>query len=116
MQIKFLTIYGMPIHGASAVEAQCTLLEFWQRSIMNNQVKPIDRATIIFNDYSFSEYYDQEKLCNEIRRSVYSSYNHLHSAQFWQWAGKHYYIFEELYNDLAETHRLMELTINVAEP
>ena len=115
MQIKFLTIYGSPIHGSSAAEAQYELLGFWQRSVMYDQVKFIHRARVEFESYSFEEYYDQEKLNNEIKKSVFSGYNHLHNVPYWQYAGKHYYEFDELYNDLAKDHRLMELTITVEE-
>ena len=115
MQIKFLTIYGSPISGESIIAAQCKLLEFWQSSLINDQVKPITMATIEFKEYSFTEYYNQEKLCSEIKRSVPSGYNHLYNKQYWQWARKHYYIFEELYSDLAEDQRLMELTITVED-
>lgn len=111
MQIKFLTIYGSPIHGSSATDAQYELLGFWQRSVGYDQVKTIKKATVEFNDYSFEEYDDQEKLCNEIKKSICSGYNHLHNTRYWQWAGKYYYVFKDLYNDLAKTHRLMELVI-----
>jgi hypothetical protein len=113
MQIKFLTIYGSPIHGSSVAEAQSDLLKFWQQSIINSQVMPISNATVSFNDYSFSEYYNQEKLYTEICRSVLSGYNHELKNKYWRWAGRQYYNIEELYNDLAEEHRLMELVIDV---
>ncbi len=115
MQIKFLTIYGSPIHGVGSLNAQYDLLGFWRQSIMNDQVKPIKAAKVEFKEYSFFDYPDQEKLSKEIKKSIYSGYNHLHNKQFWQYAGKCYYIFEELYNDLAETHHLVELVITVEE-
>ncbi len=115
MQIKFLTTYGSPIHGNSATEAQADLLKFWQQSLLKDQIDLIKTATIAFNDYSFSEYYDQEKLNKEIKRGVYFGYNHQLNAHYWQWAGKQYYVFEELYSDLSESHRLMELVITVEE-
>ena len=115
MQIKFLTIYVSPVHGDSVIDAQCKLLEFWQQSIINNHVKPIQKAIVEFKDYSFLDYYNQEKLNNEIKKSLPSGYNHLHNKHFWQWAGKYYYVFEELYNDLADTHRLMELVITLED-
>lgn len=113
MQIKFLTIYGSPVHGTTEADAQYELLGFWQRSIMFDQVKVIHRARVEFETYSFEEYDDQEKLCKEIKNSISSYYNPLHNKQYWTWAGKFYYEFNELYNDLAKTHRLMELVITV---
>ena len=112
MQIKFLTIYGSPIHGASAADAQYELLGFWQRSVMCDQVKPIKKAIVEFNEYSFKEYSDQKKLRKEIN---YKTSYHLNGKQFWQALGKRYDVFEDLYNDLAKDHRLMELTIIVEE-
>ena len=114
MQIKFLTIYGSPIHGASAMEAQCKLLEFWQKAIMHNQISFIQNAKVNFTDYSFDEYaeFAREKLIKEINYKT--SYN-LNGKQFWQAFGKRYDVFEELYNDLAVDHRLMELTITIEE-
>ena len=82
MQIKFLTIYGSSIHGTSAVDAQCKLLEFWHQSIVDSLVKPIQKAIVEFKDYSFSDYYNQEKLTNEIKKSLPSGYNHQHNKQY----------------------------------
>ena len=113
MQIKFLTIYGSPIHGATEADAQYELLGFWQRSVLYDQINFIRKAEVEFKSYSFEEYYDQEKLDNEIKKSVPSGYNHLHGAHYWQYAGKHYHELEDLYNDLAKDHRLMELTITI---
>ena len=115
MQIKFLTIYGSPIHGVTEADAQYELLGFWQRSVMYDQVKLIKKATVEFNDYSFYDYPDQEKLCKEIKNSVSSSFNYEHNTTYWWLAGKRYGIFKELYNELAVTHRLMELIITVEE-
>ena len=115
MQIKFLTIYGSPIHGATEADAQYELLGFWQRSVGYEQVKPIKKAVVEFNDYSFEEYPDQEKLCKEIKNSISSYYKPLHNKQNWTWAGCFYYDFEELYNDLAKDHQLMALTITAEE-
>jgi hypothetical protein len=115
MQIKFLTIFGSPVHGDSAINAQGKLLDFWQHSLVNDLVKPIQKATVEFKEYSFFDYYNQEKLNNEIKKSLPSGYNHLHNKQYWQCAGKQYYVFEDLYNDLAEGHRLMELVITLED-
>lgn len=111
MQIKFLTIYGSPIHGDTITNAQADLLEFWQKSVLNSQMPIIKTAKVSFNDFSFSEFYDQERLKNEIRKSVYSGYDHESKSQYWQLCGKKYYVFDELYNELKETHRLLELAI-----
>ena len=112
MQIKFLTIYGSPIHGANAIEAQYNLLDFWQRSLLNYQVPQLKKAIVEFNDYSFEEYYDQERLHSEIKRSSCSNPQGMY---YWQYAGRRYEVFEELYNDLARDHRLMELVITIEE-
>ena len=113
MQIKFLNLYN-PSYD-EPLQVQHELLGFWQKSIVNDQVNFIIKATVEFKEYSFAEYPDQEKLNNEIKRSTHSGYLHSQNLQFWQWAGKRYYIFSELYNDLAECHRLMELTLTVEE-
>ena len=115
MQINFLTIYGSPVTSYTIEEAQSTLLKFWYQSVLNGNIKLIKDAEIKFNNYSFIDYHDQERLKNEINASVYSGYNYLHNRQYWKFDGKHYYVFEELYNDLAETHQLMELTITVKD-
>ena len=115
MQIKFLTIYGSPIHGSTAADAQYELLGFWQRSVGYEQVKPVKKAIIEFSDYSFEEYQDQEKLCKEIKNCTSSTFNYEHNTTYWWLAGKRYDVFEDLYDDLAKTHRLMELTITVEE-
>ncbi len=108
MQIKFLTIYGMPGQGGGHIEAQYDLLNYWQRSLINCQTLPIKQAKIEFNEYSLVEYYDQEKLVKEIN---YKTSYYLDNKQFWQAMGKRYDMFEDLYNDLAKTYRLMELVI-----
>ena len=113
MQIKFLNLYNP--NYTEPCQVQYELLGFWQKSIVNDQVNFIRKATVEFKEHSFAEYPDQEKLNNEIKKSVPSGYNYLHNTQFWQYVGKHYYVFEDLYNDLAEGHHLMELTITVEE-
>jgi hypothetical protein len=110
MQIKFLTIYGLPGEGGGHVEAQYNLLNYWQRSLIKCRVLPVKQASIEFNDYALAEYYNQEKLANEINHKT--SY-HFDGKQFWQAMGKRYDLFKDLYNDLAKTHRLMELVITV---
>ena len=113
MQIKFLTIYSYS--DTELCQVQYELLGFWQRSIINDQINFIRKAAVEFKEYSFEEYNSQEKLNNEIKRSLHSGYNHLHEVQYWRFAGKFYYDFEELYSDLAKDHRLMELTITIEE-
>ena len=110
MQIKFLTIYGIPGQGGGYMEAQYDLLTYWQRSLINGQMLLLKQASIEFKDYALTEYYDQEKLIKEIN---YKTSYHLDDKQFWQALGKRYDVFEDLYNDLAKNHRLMELVITI---
>lgn len=112
MQIKFLTIYSI---YDEPLQAQYDLLGFWQKSIVSDQVNFINKAVITFKEYSFQEYYDQEKLNNEIKRCLPSGYSHRHNKQYWQFAGTFYYDFEELYENLATDHGLMELVITVED-
>ena len=113
MHIKFLNLYN-PSY-TEPCQVQYELLGFWQKSIVNDQVNFIRKAKVEFKEYSFAEYPDQEKLNSEIKKSLSSGYNYLHNTQFWHYAGKQYYVFEELYNALSEDHMLMELTITVEE-
>ena len=110
MQIKFLNIYDF--RDIEPCQVQYELLEFWQKSIVNDQVNFIRKAKVEFKEYSFEEYPDQVKLNKKL--NLKTSY-HLDNKQFWQALGKQYDTFEELYNDLAETHCLMELTITVED-
>lgn len=112
MQIKFLTIYGLSGNGGGHLEAQYNLLGYWRQSLINCRLYPIKQANIEFNDYSFTDYYDQEKLITEIN---YNTSYRLGGEQFWQALGKCYDVFEDLYNDLAKTHHLMELTITTED-
>ena len=113
MQIKFLNIYN-PSY-TELCQVQYELLGFWQKSIVNDQVDFIRKAKVEFKEYSFAEYPDQEKLNSEIKKSLPSGYNHLHNTQFWQYAGNNYYVFEDLYSNLAGDHHLMELVITVED-
>jgi hypothetical protein len=106
MQIKFLNIYH---YQDEPCQIQYELLGFWQNAIVHDQINFIHNAKIEFNDYSFVDYPDQEKLNKEINNKT--SY-HLNGKQFWQALGKRYEIFENMYNDLAASYRLMELTIS----
>ena len=111
MQITFLTIY-LDDTDFGLANAQWDLLSMWQAAISNNTIKIIAEAKINFKNYSLPEYPDQEKLTKEIN---YKTSYHLNDGQFWLALGKRYDTFEELYNDLAKTHRLMELVITVED-
>ncbi len=110
MQIKFLNIYNFL--EIEPQQVQYELLEFWQNAIVHDQINFIHGAKIRFTEYSFEEYseFDQEKLIKELN---YKTSYHLNGKQFWQAFGKRYDVFEDIYNDLAKTHRLMELAITV---
>ena len=111
MVIKFLTIYDKS--DTEICQVQHELLEFWQKAIVYDQVPFVTKATVEFIDYSLPEYPDQEKLHKEINNKT--SYR-LGTSQFWQALGKLYTTFDELYAELANTHRLMELSIIIEEP
>jgi hypothetical protein len=110
MQIKFLNIYD---NYTELRQAQYELLGFWQQSLINNQLNFIHEAKVEFKRYTFAEYADQEKLTNEIRKSVVSGYDSDLQTYFWIVGNKQYTSFEDLYSMLVETHYLMELTITV---
>ena len=109
MQIKFLTIYK-----SNAIAAQHELLGFWQNAIANNQINFISDAKISFIEYTFDEYieFDREKLIKEID---YKTMHCVDDRPFWYAFGKLYDVFEDLYADLAKTHKLMELIITVKD-
>lgn len=109
MQIKFLNIYDF--YDIEAVQVQYDLLGFWQKSIVNDQINFIHKAKIEFKDYTFAEYPDQEKLAGQLQKNIISGYDADTESQFWVIGKKHYISFEALYDDLAKTHHLMELTI-----
>ena len=111
MIIKFLTIYDDS--DTEICQAQHELLEFLQNAIVYDQVPFINKAIIEFTEYTLPDYPDQEKLNKEIHNKT--SY-HLGTLQFWQALGKLYTSFDELYTDLANTHKLMELSISIEEP
>lgn len=111
MVIKFLTIYDY--FDTEICQVQHELLEFWQNAIVYDQVPFITKAIIEFTEYALPDYPDQEKLNKEINNKT--SY-HLGNLQFWQALGKLYTSFDELYTELANTHRLMELSITIEEP
>ena len=111
MVIKFLTIYDC--FDTESCQAQHELLGFWQNAIVYDQVPFVTKAIIEFTEYALPDYPDQEKLNKEINNKT--SY-HLGTSQFWQALGKLYTSFDELYTELANTHRLMELSITIEEP
>lgn len=108
MQVKFLNIYDY--YDTEQCQVQYELLKFWQDAIVHDQVDFIHTAKVEFTEYSFDEYaeFNKERLVKELN---YKTSYHLNGKQFWQALGKRYDTFEALYNDLAKTHRLMELTI-----
>lgn len=110
MQIKFLNIYDNYIE---LQQAQYELLGFWQQSLVKDQVNFIHEAKVEFKRYAFAEYADQERLTNELRKSVTSGYDSDLQMPFWLVYDKRYTSFEDMYNTLAESHYLMELTITV---
>jgi hypothetical protein len=109
MQIKFLNIYDY--YDIEPSQVQYELLDFWRQSIVRDQINFIYKAKIEFKDYSFMEYPDQEKLIKQLQKNIVSGYDADIESQFWVIGKKRYISFEELYNYLAKTHRLMELTI-----
>ena len=113
MQISFLTCYNYSDTGRRQVQYE--LLKFWQNAIISSQIDFIYKAKVEFNEYSFTEYPDQTKLKNELNRSIISGYDSTTESNFWFVNKICYSSFKELYNDLAKTHRLMELTITVEE-
>lgn len=110
MQIKFLNIYD---YDTEILQVQYELLKFWQDAIVHDQVNFIHNAKIEFTEYSFDEYaeFNKERLIKELQKNIISGYDANTKAQFWFANRKQYNGFEELYDDLAKTHRLMELTI-----
>ena len=110
MQITFLNIYNNEVE---LPQAQYELLGFWQQSIVKDQVNFIPEAKVEFKRYTFVEYADQERLKNELRKSVTSGYDSELQMPFWLVYNKRYTSFEDVYNILAENHYLMELTITV---
>ena len=110
MQIKFLNIY---YYDTEISQVQYELLEFWQNAIVHDQIEFIHCAKVEFKNYSFTDYPDQNKLKYELYKSTVSGYDSITESDFWFADKRCYTSFEKLYNDLAETHQLMELTITV---
>ena len=113
MQIKFLNIYDY--FDIDRSQVQYELLEFWQNAIVHDQIDFIHDAKIHFTEYTFDEYaeFDKENLIKQLHKSTVSGYDSHTESEFWFANKKCYTNFEELYNDLAKTHHLMELTITV---
>ena len=65
MHIKFKTIYGPE---APLIMVQKELLRQWATSCEECQMKFIQEANIIFNDYSMPEYPNQKQLKKEYSR------------------------------------------------
>jgi hypothetical protein len=109
MQIKFLNIYDF--YDIETMQVQYELLDFWRQAIVRDQINFVHKAKVEFKDYTFAEYPDQEKLIKQLQKNIVSGYDADIESQFWVIGKKRYTLFEELYNDLAKTHHLMELTI-----
>jgi rhamnogalacturonyl hydrolase YesR len=115
MQIKFLTLYhNFKDEEYNKSQAQYELLNMWQRSLTQRNIKFIKKAAVMFQAYSFIEYPDQEKLINEIK-AVYGHKDKKTKAIEYWWGGERYPDFDTLFTALAEQKRLMELTIEVKE-
>ena len=115
MQIKFLNIYDY--RDIERCQVLYELLEFWQSAIVHDQIKFIHNAKISFTEYTFDEYaeFDKENLIKQLHKSTVSGYDSHAESEFWFANKKCYTDFEELYADLAKTHRLMELVITVED-
>lgn len=113
MQIKFLNIYDY--YDIERCQVQYELLGFWQKAIAQDKIDFIHDAKIRFTEYTFDEYaeFDKENLIKQLHKSIVSGYDSYTDSEFWLVNKKCYTNFEELYNDLAKTHRLMELVITV---
>lgn len=113
MQIKFLNIYDY--YDTEILQVQYELLDFWRQAIVRDQINFIHKAKVEFKDYTFAEYPDKEKLIKELRKNVVSGYDADIKSQFWAIGKKRYISLEELYDDLAKTHYLMELIITLED-
>ena len=108
MQIKFLTMFNaFGEYEINKSFAQIDLLAQWQRSIHTCNIKFIDRASIEFKDYDFSDYEDKARVKKEIKNA--------YKYKDFVFDGVLYGDLESLYNALAEQKRLMELTITVED-
>lgn len=115
MVISFLNIYNG--NYDERLQVQWELLEFWKQSIVADQLDFIHSAKVEFKDYSMLEYPNQERARLEVSNARVHKINKAGAVQiYWEWAGKRYLDFDELYKDIAVEHRLMELTITTEEP
>ena len=115
MQIKFLTMYHMfKDEEYSKAFAQQSLLSMWQKSISDQNIKYIDKAHLIFQAYSFSDYPDQERLHKELNTAYGRCVKKNDPIEYW-WAGEQYPDFDTLYKALAKQKLLMELVIIVED-
>ena len=114
MVISFLNIYNY--NYEERLQAQCELLEFWKRSIEEDQINFIHAAKVEFKDYSMFEYPNQERAMREASNACVHKINKAGAVSiYWEWAGKRYWDLDKLYEDMAAEHRLMELTITTEE-
>ena len=115
MQIKFLTMYhNLKDEEYNNYLAQQELLNMWQRSIMQRNIKFIKKAKIVFQTYAFSEYSDQKKLIKELQTAYGHKDKRTGVIEYW-WGGEQYPDFDTLFKALTKQKRLMELTIEVEE-
>jgi hypothetical protein len=114
MVITFLNIYNS--NYDELLQVQWELLEFWKQSIAADQINFIHSAKVEFKDFSMLDYPNQERAKREVSNACVHKVNKAGiTSIWWEWAGKRYYELDELYNDMAVEHRLMELCINVEE-
>lgn len=114
MVISFLNIYNY--NYDERLQVQWELLDFWRRSIEEDQVDFIHSAKVEFKDYSVLEYPNQERARREISNARVHKINKAGAVSiYWEWAGKQYWDFDKLYEDIAVDHHLMELTITTED-
>lgn len=114
MVISFLNIYNY--NYEEQLQVQWELLEFWKRSIEEDQVDFIHSAKVEFKDYTMREYPNQERAMREVSNAcVHKINNNGVISIYWEWAGKRYYDFDKLYEDMAAEHHLMELSITTED-
>ena len=125
MQYKFLTLYhDFDDKEKNLIDAQRDLLFGWweitsgclaEKSKLS-QIPFIPEAKVEFKDYSFFDYYDQEKT----KEYVKNSYGHKRKKkegggiEYW-WCGTQYPDLDTIYNALAAQKRFMELTITTED-
>lgn len=101
MQIKFLTsICAQGNYEVNKALGQAELLTIWSKCIQSCQIKFINKATIEFIDYDFSDYPDQEKTNKAISEYFGYSYKLLD---------------EDTYEDFLTKFRILELVITIED-